>query len=165
MRIDTLCRREVVSLRGDAGLQQAASLMREAHVGALVVTDPHETGRILGVVTDRDLAIEVLAQGIAPEQRRLGMLCDRPLVAVPADGSLHDAIAAMRRGGVRRVLVMRPDGSLVGLVSVDDVVQALAAELETLAAALRAGPVLESQRTAGGADAPAPVLYLSRAEP
>ena len=60
MDIATVCQRQVVTINAGASLREAALLMRERHVGALVVTDSAQTPRALGVVTDRDLAIEAL---------------------------------------------------------------------------------------------------------
>ena len=149
MKVSSICRREVVSISANASLQQAAGLMLQEHVGTLVVTDARESGRITGVVSDRAIVVDAVARGLDPRQATIGSLCRRALVAVSDEAGPHEALDAMRRGGVRRVLVMRADGSLVGMVSADDIVRTLAGELGSLSAALRAGTTLEATTPAG----------------
>jgi CBS domain-containing protein len=147
MDISSLCEREIVSVGANASVREAAEAMRHHHVGALVVTDPEEPGRAVGVVTDRDLVVDLLAPGLPVEGQAIGTLCSTTLVGVPATASIQEAVQAMRRAGVRRLLVVRPGGSLVGLVSADDMFEAIAGELEALAGALRSGIARESVRT------------------
>lgn len=147
MDISSLCQREIVSVSGNASIREAAEAMRHHHVGALIVTDPEDPGRAVGVVTDRDLVIDLLASGRPVEQETIGTLCSPNLVGIPATATVQEAAQAMRRAGVRRLVVMRPGGSLVGLVSADDLFEAIGGELEALAGALRTGISLESSRT------------------
>src|SRR5450830_1395634 len=117
MDISSLCRREIVSVSANASIREAAEAMRHHHVGALVVTDPEEPGRAVGVVTDRTLVVDLLAPGLPVDGQTIGALCRTNLVGVPATASVQEAVQAMRRAGVRRLLVVQPGGSLVGLVS------------------------------------------------
>ncbi|HWI81144.1 CBS domain-containing protein [Ramlibacter sp.] len=139
MNIASFCQRDVVTIEADASLRDAAGAMRERHVGALVVTDATAPSRVAGVVTDRDLAIEVLARDLDAGSIRIGQLVRRAPVSVPGDGSLREAVAAMEQAGVRRLLVTGDDGRVIGFLSADDLVQALAAEVAGLARALRSG--------------------------
>lgn len=139
MNIASICRREIVTVQADASLREAAALMRDHHVGALVVTDGGDTPSVSGVVTDRDLAIEVLALDLDPAGMRVGQLVTGSPVAVPGSGSLQDAVELMEERGVRRLLVTDEDGGVIGFVSVDDLVDAMAAEVSGLARALRSG--------------------------
>lgn len=167
MDISSLCHRDIVSINARATVREAAERMRQHHVGALVVTDPDEPGRAIGVVTDRNLVVDLLAQGLPVEGLAIGTLCSTNLIGVPSTATLPDAVQAMRRAGVRRLLVVRPGGGLVGLVSADDLFEAIAAELESLAGALRSGIAQESLRTAHdapGFDIPRAV-YLPGHEP
>lgn len=104
--------------------------MRQHHVGALLVTDdaPNEK-QVVGIVTDRDLVLQAMALGLGPGDATLADVMSGELVTVGADAKLHDAIEEMRRHGIRRLGVMGDEGTLVGLISFDDVVDAIAARL------------------------------------
>ena len=104
MNIASICQRRVITIEADASLKEAATCMRENHVGALVVVDAVEAGRVAGVVTDRDLAIEVLAADLDAGRIQIGQLINGSLVSVAGSASIRDAIAAMEEGGVRRLL-------------------------------------------------------------
>lgn len=143
MDIATVCQRHVVTVTATASLCQAALLMRNQHVGALVVTDSVETERVLGVVTDRDLAIEVLARDPDGLVRSVGDIASRSLVSVAGTASVQDAVDAMERSGVRRLLVTDHGHDVIGILSADDLVEAIAIELSALAAALRSGVTRE----------------------
>lgn len=167
MDISSLCQRELVSVGSNASIREAAEAMRHHHVGALVVTDAEEPGRAMGLVTDRDLVVDVLAPGRPVEGQLIGTLCNTNLVGIPATATVQEAVQAMQRAGVRRLLVVRPGGTLVGLVSADDLFEAIAGELETLAAALRSGISRESLRTmpdGPGFEVPS-AIYLPGHEP
>lgn len=160
MDIASICRQDIITIDENASLQDAASLMRSQHVGALVVTaDDAERPRVVGMVTDRDLAIEVLARNLAGADVRIGQLANRNLAAVPGSAGVAEAVSAMQRAGVRRLLVTEDDGQLAGLVSTDDLLDALAGELSGLAGALHAGIARESaERKAISPPTPRPVF-------
>ncbi|MCA6216128.1 CBS domain-containing protein [Ideonella sp. B7] len=158
MSLTHLCRHPLVSVDDTASLAEAARLMRAEHVGALVVvhreegTHPH----VLGLVSDRDLAVEVLARELPAPHVQVGLLVQGDPVTVPGSASLGEAAKTMREAGVRRLLVINDEQALVGLVSADDLLEAMAAELTELAQALRSGLLRESQQRAA-LQAPAPV--------
>lgn len=166
MNVSDLCDRDIVTVPASASVCEAAVAMREHHVGALAVTDPYEAGRVIGVVTDRDLVLDLLATGRPAEGQAIGGICRTELVGVPATASIDEAVQAMQRSGVRRLLVMGPGNEVTGLVSVDDLVHAVAGEIDALADTLRGGVARErARRTAAGiADAPRS-LYITRNEP
>lgn len=153
MDISSLCKREIVSVGANASVREAAEAMRYHHVGALVVTDPEEPGRAVGFLTDRNLVVDVLATGLPVEGLTVGALCSTNLVGVPATATVQEAVQAMRRAGVRRLLVVQPGGTLVGLVSADDLFEEIASELENLAGALRSSISRETVRTNPGGPA------------
>lgn len=147
--IGTICQRSVVTIDCDCSIQEAAQLMRQRHVGALVVTAEEEgltanSTRVCGVITDRDLTVEAMARGLDPQAITVGALISGKAVAVPAQASVSEAIAVMRQEGVRRVLVTGPQRQLSGIASLDDVVGALAEELGDLAESMRRGLTRES---------------------
>lgn len=167
MQIASLCHREVVSVPASASVQQAAAVMRNEHVGALALTDPYSPGRVIGVVTDRDLVVDLLAQG-HPVDQAIGSIARTELAGVQGDASVDEAVQEMRRRGVRRLLVLGPDGTIVGLVSADDLLEAVARQLDGLAATLRDGVAAEGSRERAQARAqsePPRPLYATRAEP
>lgn len=140
MNVDSICTHDVVSLDGDEPLQRAALLMREHHVGAIVVTEDRDGGaRVAGIVTDRDLAIEVLARGGDASQVPVRRLLQGPPVGIAARADLAEAVEAMQRAGTRRLVVHDDDGLLVGVLSMDDLMPALLTPLAGLAEALRRG--------------------------
>jgi CBS domain-containing protein len=140
MKVADICTREVVATNRSASLQQAAVLMRENHVGSLVVlADAGQGSQVVGIVTDRDLAIEALARGLDATQTEVGRFADGKLAAVPADASLDDAITTMKRRGVRRLLVAGDGGQLYGILSMDDLLDAMVHEMSEMAAAVRGG--------------------------
>jgi CBS domain-containing protein len=144
MSIADICQRQVITIEADASLREAAASMREHHVGALVVVDATEPSRVAGVVTDRDLAIEVLAGDVDAARVRVGQLVNGSPVAVAGSASIQDAVAAMEEGGVRRLLVTDDEGRVVGFLSFDDLLAAVATELSGLAGVLRSGMAREN---------------------
>ena len=147
MDISSLCRREIIAVGANASVREAAMAMRTHHVGSLIVTDPEEGGRAIGVITDRDLVINLLAPGAPVDGQTIGSLCSTELIGIIATATVGDAVQAMRNAGVRRLLVVRPDGGLVGLVSSDDLFEAIAHEFGALAGAMRSGLARENVRT------------------
>jgi CBS domain-containing protein len=145
VNIATLCKRPVVSIDATATLRQAATLMREQHVGALVVTVSRaERPEAVGIVTDRDLVLEVLSRELSPADVAVGALASRNLAAVRGSASVAEAVAVMAERGVRRLLVTDDENRLVGFVSADDLLEALAQDIGGLAQALRVGVAREA---------------------
>lgn len=145
MNIAKLCKRPIVSIDASATLRQAATLMREQHVGALVVTaDQAERPVAVGIVTDRDLALDVLSRGLVPSEISISALASRTLVSVHGSAGIDEAVAVMSEHGVRRLLVTDDEGRLTGFVSMDDILASMASDLDGLARALRSGIARES---------------------
>lgn len=145
MNISSICTRRMVSVDGDSTLAQAAAMMREQHVGALIVTQPMDGGAcVTGVVTDRDMVVEVLAQGIDPGGIRVADLASQTLASAREDMDLSGAMAVMETHGVRRLLVTDAQDEVVGVVSLDDLMDACAKELAGLSRVIRSGMQRES---------------------
>lgn len=145
MKVGDICTREMVVADYTDTLEQAAALMREHHVGALLVTQETPSGPVAaGMVTDRDLVVLAMARGIAPQQAVVGQLVSGQLVTVPAEASVDDAIKVMQSAGVRRLLVTADDGLLEGIVSLDDLLEALADQVAGLTRAVRGGIAREA---------------------
>lgn len=159
MDITAFCSRDLVAVPASASVREAAAAMRDRHVGALAVTDPYQPDRVIGLLTDRDLVVDLLASGRAPDGVPVGEVCRADLAGIAATASLQEAVLAMHRSGTRRLLVMRGD-EVVGIVSYDDLLQAVARELDALSGTLRAGLRHEQARMSGDSDAPA--LFVRR---
>ena len=144
MNLASLCTREVVGIRADASLREAATLMCEEHVGALVVVTSDEPPQVVGLVTDRDLALDALGRAQPATELQVGHLVRGRPIGVPASAGLREAAASMEKGGVRRLLVIDDDGGVIGIVSADDLLQAMAEDLARLANSLRAGIAREA---------------------
>lgn len=135
MRVGEVCTREVVFCESDATLAQIAQLMREHHVGDLIVARLQGEKLVpVGIVTDRDLVIRVLAGGRSPGPSSAGELMSSPLVQISEDEIVYEAIGRMRAHGIRRLPVVDAGGFLVGMLTLDDVIEFLAEELTQIAA-------------------------------
>ncbi|OGB04150.1 MAG: hypothetical protein A3E79_14675 [Burkholderiales bacterium RIFCSPHIGHO2_12_FULL_61_11] len=140
MKIGSICKRRVATIDSASTPIQAAALMREHHVGALVVTTQTPEGlRVSGIVTDRDLVIDALAEGVDGISREIGALTSRQVASVSEDDDVPGAIAVMQDNRVRRLLVVNAEQRLVGIISLDDLVEACASQLDGLAKAIRGG--------------------------
>jgi signal-transduction protein with cAMP-binding, CBS, and nucleotidyltransferase domain len=145
MRSIDAIRRSGVGLAPDATVHDAAVLMEAAVVGALAVVDGD---RIIGIVTDRDLVRRVMARSLPPDAR-VDAVMTAPVVSIDADADVHDAFAMFRTHGLRRLAVTR-DGRFVGMLSIDDLLIDLAADLADLARPITAEAIF------GHRDAPVP---------
>jgi len=134
MAIGDICTRDTVFTTRDSSIAAAAGLMREHHVGDLVVVEEKGGRRIpVGILTDRDLVIEILAKGVDMNSLTVGDLMIEDLVTARESDGLYETIQRMRAKGVRRVPVVDANNSLIGIVSVDDLLDLLADELSALA--------------------------------
>lgn len=135
MKAGDLCNRLVIDITEDESVQRAAELMRKYHVGMLVVTGYGDTEHApVGVVTDRDIVVEATAEGIDPEEVTVGdIMCDEVVMAAE-DDEVPDVLEMMRKKGVRRLPVVDAKGTLVGILTVDDLLQLCAEDLGAMAA-------------------------------
>jgi len=133
MNIGEICSRVTVVAPRATTVLQAARLMRQHHVGALVVIDDKERERPVGVVTDRDMVVAVLAAGVDPDTLTVADIMTEDLVKVGAKDGVFETIEMMQARGVRRVVVTENGSRLGGIVSLDDLLEVLAEELDGLA--------------------------------
>jgi len=141
MRVREFCSREVVTIEPLASLREASLVMRNHHVGCLVVVEPGDEGaRPIGIITDRDIVVAVIAvPGARPEGIRVGDAMSSQVALAREDDGVFEAVQTMREHGVRRLPVVAPDGTLCGMVTADDVHRVVATEMAKLAAALKKG--------------------------
>ena len=134
MQLREICTCPVVTCRRDATAVELAQLMRDRHVGDVIVVDECEGGATpVGIVTDRDLVVQVMAQGVAPESLRADDLIAGEPVTVLESETVYDAIWHMRSRGIRRLPVVDAKSRLLGVLTADDVSRFLAEELTELA--------------------------------
>ena len=134
MNIGTLCSRYLVTTSTGAPLAEVARLMRESHVGAVVVTAGGiDHPRVVGIITDRDIMRAQLRRTVDLSSLSAEEAMTRDPLVCPEEESIDGAIAHLRARGVRRAPVVRADGAPVGLISVDDLLRHLAGKLSGLA--------------------------------
>lgn len=133
--IGAVCSRDVVFTTRDATVAATAMLMRQNHVGCVVVVEQLNGGKRLpiGMVTDRDIVIEVIAPGLDVDTITAGDIMTTELVTVAESEGLLETMEIMRYKGVRRIPVVDSNGQLVGIASIDDLLEVLAEELSELA--------------------------------
>lgn len=126
MRVGEFCNREVVVIEEDCSITEAAIVMREYHVGDVIVArKQHGKQSPVGVLTDRDIALEIVAKGADPEGVSVGDAMSLDLATVNEDDDLIHAIEVMRDKGIRRLPVVDIEENLVGIMTVDDVLELL----------------------------------------
>jgi len=107
--------------------------MRQKHIGDLVVVDDDkESPTPIGIITDRDIVIEVLGKDLDPGKTNVGSLVRRPVVVAHDQEDTTEVLERMRNHGVRRIPVVSSSGTLVGIVTVDDMLKRLAADANLL---------------------------------
>jgi len=145
MGIGEICTREVVITRPERSVAAAAELMRQHHVGDLVVVTDADGKRIpVGIITDRDLVVEVMALKLDPATLTVGEIMGQELVIGHEDDAIFDTLQAMRSKGVRRVPIVDDSGGLLGIVTVDDLIEVFAEELTDLARVISRGRAREA---------------------
>jgi CBS domain-containing protein len=131
-----ICTKPVVTASAQMTVDQAARAMRSKNVGALVVVN---AGRPVGMLTDRDVAVEVVAKGMDPDTVRVGDVMGKKPVTIREELGILDAAKIFAKTGVRRLPVVTKSGVLVGIIAVDDLIMLLGNEMGHVAAALSAG--------------------------
>jgi CBS domain-containing protein len=133
MPIGTIRNREVVTAHRGTKVSEAAQLMRKHHVGDVVVVDDIDGREVpCGIVTDRDIVITVIAQGVDPEGVVLGDMMSSDVVVGRETDGVADTIQVMRTKGVRRLPIVNALGTLVGIVTADDLLALLSDEMIAL---------------------------------
>ena len=146
MRTGQVCNRTVVVVAKDTTLADAAKLMREHHVGSLVVAQNTYGRKPVGIVTDRDMVVEVMAADLDYRTLTVGeIMGDKLVVARESDDTL-DTLKLMRARGVRRLPVVTEKGDLAGIVTIDDLLEIVAEELEDVVHAIGNEQTRESKR-------------------
>ena len=133
MSIAEICNREVITVKPDASISHVAKLMRQYHVGDVVVIDEHKNKPVpIGIVTDRDLVVEVVATELDAEVILASDIMQTKLFVITEDFGVFQAIKTMTSKGVRRLPVVDNRGGLIGIITLDDLLQLLSKELAAM---------------------------------
>lgn len=133
MRVAEISTVNTVFCAGDETVQGAALLMRKHHVGDVVVVEQGSGMRVpVGIITDRDIVVSVIALGLDPASLLVSDIMSDELLTANEDDDVNETIDRMRYRGIRRVPVVNAAGQLAGIVSVDDVLEFLAEEMGEL---------------------------------
>ncbi|UWG50746.1 CBS domain [Halalkaliarchaeum sp. AArc-CO] len=132
--MDDLARSDVVTAEPNTSATQLATTMRDESVGSVVIVDGTEP---VGIVTDRDLTVRILAEGSDPTAATASDVMTEDLCTIEWNAGFYEATARMSDRGIRRLPVCR-DGELVGIISADDLIELIADEKQQLAEVLRA---------------------------
>ena len=133
MNAGELCNRQVITATRDMNISEAAQLMRDCHVGSLVVIENRDN-RVepVGILTDRDIVVEVLAENVDPDSLTVGDIMASAVLKVCEQDSILDTAQRMRARGVRRVPVVSNQCELLGILAQDDILELLSEELSLL---------------------------------
>lgn len=122
MNIGEYCNRDVIIMNGDESVRTAAELMRTHHVGDVILVEERDGLRIpVGIVTDRDLVVEVMAPGLDANALTVQDIVTRSILTAQEEDSLLDCLELMRNKGIRRLPVVDVEKSLIGIITIDDI--------------------------------------------
>lgn len=133
MPISDICNTKVVTARKDTSIAEVARLMRESHVGCVVVVDEVKGSTVpVGLITDRDLVLEIIAAEADPGKLSAQDIVIHNVIVADEDDGILETLHSMRKHGVRRIPVVNGNGALVGIVSADDMIELIAEEMKEL---------------------------------
>jgi CBS domain-containing protein len=137
MPINECCSTSVVTCGTEASVPQVAELMRRNHVGAIVVTAGGEFEKVpVGIITDRDIVLETVALQLDVPVFTAGDIMSAPVIVAHENEGIIETLRRMRTSSIRRLPVVREDGTLLGIVSSDDLLKLLATELSMMTGAI-----------------------------
>lgn len=145
MPISECCSVEVVCCEPDTPVQEVAEMMRKEHVGDVVVVEMRDGKRVpIGIVTDRDIILEIVALRLDISAFTAGDIMNSPLISMHEEEGVFETLRTMRNHRIRRVPVVKEDGALTGIVSSDDIINLLTNELSMMADTLVDQPAREA---------------------
>ena len=135
MNAGEICNREVVIVNRESSIQEAAELMRKYHVGDVIVVEEKQGSRVpVGILTDRDIVIEIVARDLEADEVQVGDAMSFDLLTATEEDEILETVKRMRGKGVRRIPVVNSAGGLEGIIAVDDLVDLLAEQMADLVA-------------------------------
>lgn len=147
MPIGEICTREVAVADRAMTILEAAQAMRKQHAGNVVVVEEQDGNRIpVGIITDRDIVVSVVATKLDASIFTAGDLAMQELTTCREDEGILECVRRMRIKGIRRMPVVDSRGGLVGIVTVDDILQLLAEEMNAIGKLIEREQVEEAER-------------------
>ncbi|MEP6605115.1 MAG: CBS domain-containing protein [Nitrosospira sp.] len=147
MAVAEISNRGVIILQRDDTILKAAKLMRQHHVGDVVVVEERGGVRVpVGIVTDRDLVVEIMATGLDQTVITVGDIMIQELATVKESTGVFESIQYMRSKAVRRLPVVDENGALVGILALDDLLELLSEELLAIVKLVRHQREKETRR-------------------
>jgi CBS domain-containing protein len=145
--IGDICNREVVTVAANTTVLAAAKRLRQHHVGSVVVCKDLDANiRVpIGIVTDRDIVVEVVATELRADTITVEDIMGRELVTARESDSVADTLDVMRYKGLRRIPIVAEDGRLAGIVSLDDLLEHVAIQLTDIARTIAREQIHESE--------------------
>ena len=141
MKVKDLCTLDTQIIEKSETAQAAAQAMQEAKVGSLVVIDALPNGDLpIGIITDRDIALKVASQDIRPSMLVVADFVSEALLTVRGKEDVYDVLGKMRQKSVRRVPVVDKAGFLIGIISIDDILEFLVGELKEMTSIMKHEP-------------------------
>ena len=130
MFVGKYCDKKISTLTQDSSILDAAQVMRKNHVGEVIIVEK-KMGNVIpvGLITDRDLVVEILAMEIDIETINLGCIMCIELVTVNYDSSLNKALEIMQHHGIRRAPVVGNNGELIGIINIEAVIKVLSQDM------------------------------------
>ena len=147
MDVGEVCNREVIIIDREGSIREAAGLMREYHVGNVVVIEEKNKERFpIGILTDRDIVLELIALDVDIDAVTVGDAMSFELITAREEDNVMETIKRMRHKGVRRIPVVNDRGVLEGILAVDDLIDSLSEQLTDLARLVMGGQQRESEK-------------------
>ena len=145
MSIGEICNREVIIAKKQDSILEIAQLMRAHHVGSIVVIEEIDGSikKPAGIITDRDLVIEIMAKQADMDMITAGDIMSFDLVVARESDGIWETMQLMRQHGVRRIPVVNDKESLIGILTADDLVELFSGEMNDLARIIRQEQHLE----------------------
>ena len=133
MFIGEICNRNVIIATRETSVTELAQLMREHHVGSIIITEQQNECNIpVGIITDRDLVIELLSKDVDIQSISAGDIMSSELITVRDSNHVYDTLKLMRGKGIRRMPVVNDENVLIGILTVDDLLDVVISELDDI---------------------------------
>lgn len=137
MTVGEFCNRKVVVTTRDTSIPEVAKLMREFHVGDIVIVDYKDEKPVpVGMVTDRDIVLQVIAKEVAVDTLLVDDIMSLELMSVRESDPIWETLKLIRTKGIRRVPVLSKEGFLVGIIAIDDMLELVLEEMNDLVFAI-----------------------------
>jgi CBS domain-containing protein len=133
MTIGELCNRDTFIIDKNDTIEEAAKRMRVFNVGDLIVVSVTEKGNTpIGIVTDRDIVVGIVADNADAQDMKVSAIMSKELVTGSEEDPVYEGIEQMKQHGIRRLPVVDKEGYLAGILSVDDLLEFLGEEINSL---------------------------------